>query len=86
MTNKPKLRVPAFGISIDGYSAGLAPSLENPLGTIKRWNCRIRPFSFDTPVEVSCRPKVVPEGGTSCVLSVGYRWDWLRPGPPRLPE
>jgi len=32
MKNKPKLRVPAFGISIDGYGAGPAQSLENPIG------------------------------------------------------
>jgi dihydrofolate reductase len=28
----PKLRVHAFGISIDGYGAGISQSLENPLG------------------------------------------------------
>lgn len=32
MENKPRLRVHAFGISIDGYSAGPAQSLANPLG------------------------------------------------------
>ncbi len=32
MKNKPKLRVQAFGISIDGYCAGPAQSLENPIG------------------------------------------------------
>ncbi|HEX4836886.1 MAG TPA: dihydrofolate reductase family protein [bacterium] len=29
----PKLRVHAFGISVDGYGAGPSQSLENPLGT-----------------------------------------------------
>jgi len=32
MKNKPKVRVPAFGVSIDGYGAGPAQSLENPIG------------------------------------------------------
>ncbi len=32
MSAKPKLRVHAFGISIDGYGAGPSQSLENPLG------------------------------------------------------
>ena len=30
--HNPKIKVPGFGISIDGYSAGPAQSLENPLG------------------------------------------------------
>ncbi len=32
MKKKPKVRVPAFGVSIDGYGAGPAQSLENPIG------------------------------------------------------
>jgi len=32
MTAKPKVRVHAFGISIDGYGTGPAQSVENPIG------------------------------------------------------
>jgi dihydrofolate reductase len=48
MTAKPKLRVHAFGISIDGYGAGPSQSLENPLGVgglaLHEWAFSTRTF------------------------------------------
>ncbi len=45
MTPKPKLRVQAFSISIDGYGAGPSQSLENPMGVGGK---ALHPWAFAT--------------------------------------
>jgi dihydrofolate reductase len=48
VTNKPKLKVQAFSISIDGFGAGPNQSVENPLGigglTLHEWLFPTRAF------------------------------------------